>query len=49
VNEGCGSMIITAVGEHSSWGKVSSLIFEQIEDETPLSEKLEKFADFVGY
>jgi P-type Ca2+ transporter type 2C len=47
VTEGSGRMIVTAVGEHSEWGKTMGLVIGEAQD-TPLQEKLGVLAMAIG-
>lgn len=47
LEEGGGVMVVTAVGVNSSTGQTAELLEEESE-ETPLEQKLEKIADWIG-
>jgi len=47
IEEGCGVMVVAAVGIHSSTGQTAELLEEEGE-ETPLEQKLGKIADWIG-
>lgn len=49
IAEGCGKMIVTAVGLNSEWGKTLSKLTSDGDDEqTPLEEKLDHLAGLIG-
>ena len=48
VREGQATMLVTAVGMHSAYGRIMSSLASEPE-QTPLQVKLEKVAAFVGY
>ena len=47
VTEGSGSMMVTAVGEHSEWGKTMALVRTEAAD-TPLQGSLAWLAAAIG-
>jgi Ca2+ transporting ATPase len=47
VMEGTGTMVVAAVGENSTYGKLKKKI-QHADDTTPLQEKLTVLADQVG-
>lgn len=47
VTEGSGSMVVTAVGEHSEWGKTMALVRTEAAD-TPLQGSLAWLAAAIG-
>ncbi|CAG9461436.1 unnamed protein product [Pedinophyceae sp. YPF-701] len=47
VTEGSGTILVTAVGEKSQWGKTMALVVGEAED-TPLQEKLAVLASAIG-
>lgn len=49
VGEGTGTMLVTAVGSHSTAGKIQALLNEQRKVSTPLQEKLAVMAEQVGF
>ena len=61
VNEGCGTMLVTAVGMNSEWGDIYSkcktvIFYHSLIDlvivpseDTPLQEALAKLAKTIGY
>jgi Ca2+-transporting ATPase len=49
IAEGCGKMLVTAVGLNSEWGKtLSKLTADDDDDKTPLEEKLDRLATLIG-
>jgi P-type Ca2+ transporter type 2C len=49
VSDGTGEFIVTAVGDDTEMGEISSSLAEQEEVKTPLQERLEKLAQQIGY
>ena len=47
VSEGSGSMLVTAVGVHSEWGRTMALVVGEVGD-TPLQQELTVLAQAVG-
>lgn len=47
VTEGSGRILITAVGQHSEWGRTMALVVGEV-GETPLQEKLTVLASAIG-
>ncbi|KAG6552449.1 hypothetical protein Mapa_006010 [Marchantia paleacea] len=48
VQDGCGLMIVTAVGMNTEWGHLMSTLSEAGDTETPLQVKLNGLATFIG-
>jgi len=49
IAEGCGKMLITAVGLNSEWGKtLAKLTSDDDDEQTPLEEKLDGLAALIG-
>ncbi|GFR47750.1 hypothetical protein Agub_g9515 [Astrephomene gubernaculifera] len=48
VTQGSGHVLVTAVGEHSEWGRTLALVAEAGDEETPLQAKLEVLAVAIG-
>lgn len=48
ITAGACRAIVLAVGEHSRWGRIKSRLATEPED-TPLQEKLDDMAKFIGY
>lgn len=48
MTEGSGKILVAAVGPHSEWGKIMSMVNEEEAEATPLQEKLEVVATAVG-
>ncbi|KJE97340.1 plasma membrane calcium ATPase [Capsaspora owczarzaki ATCC 30864] len=49
VKAGDGAMLVTTIGELSTGGRIQAMLNEQSKTATPLQEKLEKFANIIGY
>jgi P-type Ca2+ transporter type 2C len=49
VSDGTGEFIVTAVGDDTEMGAISSSLADQEEIKTPLQERLEKLAQQIGY
>lgn len=53
VQEGFGTMIVTAVGKYSQWGKLMKALVKKKskgeDSRTPLEQKLDKLAKLLGY
>jgi Ca2+-transporting ATPase len=49
VCEGVGTMLVTAVGFNTEWGKTLKTIAEEESEETPLQGRLEELAQNIGY
>lgn len=47
VTEGSGRILVTAVGQHSEWGRTMALVVGEV-GETPLQEKLTVLASAIG-
>jgi P-type E1-E2 ATPase len=48
VAEGCGKMIVTAVGMNSEWGKTLAKLNVEVDSQTPLEERLENLAKIIS-
>ncbi|KAM7265819.1 hypothetical protein ACFE04_003502 [Oxalis oulophora] len=48
VQDGCGKMLVTAVGMRTEWGRLMVTLSEGGEDETPLQVKLNGVATIIG-
>jgi P-type E1-E2 ATPase len=48
VAEGTGTMLVLAVGSRSEWGKTLAQLNEGEQEDTPLQEKLDALAIFIG-
>eukprot|EP01080_Neovahlkampfia_damariscottae_P005843 gene5843-9666_t len=48
VAEGTGTMLVLAVGARSEWGKTLAQLNESDQEDTPLQEKLDALAIFIG-
>jgi Ca2+-transporting ATPase len=49
ISVGVGTMMITAVGFNTEWGKTLKTISEEESEETPLQDRLESLAQYIGY
>ena len=47
VMEGMARCLVIAVGPYSQWGKIKTELIKE-ESKTPLQEKLEELAEFIG-
>ncbi|KAJ7513628.1 hypothetical protein O6H91_23G007700 [Diphasiastrum complanatum] len=48
VLDGFGSMLVTAVGMHTEWGRVMATLSEDNDEETPLQVRLNELAATIG-
>ncbi|KAJ7942886.1 Calcium-transporting ATPase [Quillaja saponaria] len=48
VTDGFGLMLVTSVGMNTGWGKMMSLISRDLDEQTPLQERLNKLTSCIG-
>jgi P-type Ca2+ transporter type 2C len=48
VSEGCGEMVVTAVGMKTEWGRIMAVTSEENDEETPLQLRLDAVATSIG-
>ncbi|KAK6911396.1 Cation-transporting P-type ATPase, C-terminal [Dillenia turbinata] len=48
VTDGYGHMLVTSVGMNTAWGELMSTINRDLDEQTPLQERLNKLTSYVG-
>ncbi|XP_050225493.1 putative calcium-transporting ATPase 13, plasma membrane-type [Mercurialis annua] len=48
VTDGFGSMLVTSVGMNTAWGEMMSSITRNLDEQTPLQERLNKLTSYIG-